>query len=189
MALFGWGMAGMWLTLGSHCSQRVTFDLAGRRIVVAAEGESEGEEERKGAGEGWERRKEGGRGGEKRGEGAERTVGRGEEMERTKKAKEMWFLCRQYTAQQALEMGLVNAVVPPDKLDEEVDKWCQEILALGPGALAGCKYQYIRDAAIYGMYFKVAMQHVLMLQQSDEAREGQQAFFEKRKPDFSQLRK
>ena len=52
-----------------------------------------------------------------------------------KKAKEMWMLCRRYTAQQALEMGLVNVVVPPDKLDEEVDKWCRELLAKSPSCL------------------------------------------------------
>lgn len=106
-----------------------------------------------------------------------------------RKAKELWFLCRQYTAQQALEMGLVNVVVPPDKLDEEVDKWCSEILALSPSALKAVKNSFLEEDAQFIGRALFGGQLTGYIQSSPEAKEGQQAFMEKRKPDFSKFRK
>jgi len=63
-----------------------------------------------------------------------------------KKAREMWFLCRRYTAQEALEMGLVNKVVPDDKLEAEVEQWCEEILSLSPSALEAVKLHFQPDS-------------------------------------------
>lgn len=105
-----------------------------------------------------------------------------------KKAKEIWMLCRQYSALEALEMGLVNKVVPNEELEAEVDKWCSEILALGPTALQGVKSQFIRQIIQYaGDYFE-GMHSVSMLELGPEAEEGRKAFFEKRKPDFWKLK-
>ena len=99
------------------------------------------------------------------------------------------MLCRQYSAQEALAMGLVNKVVPDDKLEEEVDTWCQEILALGPGALQDVKLHFIRHIVRHGADFNTGMFGVSMLEQhSAEADEGRKAFFEKRKPDFWKVR-
>ncbi len=101
-----------------------------------------------------------------------------------KKARELWFLCRQYTAPQALEMGLVNAVVPLDKLDEEVDKWCKEILTLSPFALRALKLYFNADTEHFAADWNIAVQELEMYQESAEAKEGMAAFLEKRKPDF-----
>ncbi len=105
-----------------------------------------------------------------------------------KKAREIWFLCRQYTAQEALEMGLVNKVVPLNKLEEEVDKWCQEILLLSPTALKFCKLSFNAETDhMYG--FEMWSENaVKMYWASKEAGEAKTAFKEKRKPDFSQFR-
>src|SRR5918912_937464 len=103
----------------------------------------------------------------------------------TKKAKEIWFLCRQYDAQQALEMGLVNAVVPVDKLEEETVRWCQEMLALSPMALRLLKSSF--NAVLDGQagVQELAGNATLLFYMSDEAKEGRDAFKSKRKPDFS----
>lgn len=102
-----------------------------------------------------------------------------------KKAKEIWMLCRQYSAQEALAMGLVNQVVPDEKLEEEVDKWCEEIVALGPTSLQGVKLHFIRETIMHEAGFDEGMFGVSLLEQSsEEAAEGRTAFFEKRKPDF-----
>ncbi|MFO8101555.1 MAG: enoyl-CoA hydratase-related protein [Dehalococcoidia bacterium] len=106
-----------------------------------------------------------------------------------RKAREMWFLCRQYKAPEALEMGLVNAVVPADQLDAEVDQWCSEILALSPSALTACKNSFLEESAPYIGRALFGAQLTGYIQSSPEAREGQTAFVEKRKPDFSQFRK
>ena len=104
-----------------------------------------------------------------------------------KKAKEMWMLCRRYTAQQALEMGLVNVVVPPDKLDEEVDKWCRELLAKSPSCLKILKasfrslYDPLRHQASRNYVKEIAPDFF----RSGEADEGKNAFLERREPDFS----
>src|SRR5919199_1996405 len=104
-----------------------------------------------------------------------------------KKAKEIWFLCRQYDAQQALQMGLVNAVVPVDQLEEETVKWCQEMLALSPMALRmlKCSFNAVLDGQA-GVQ-ELAGNATLLFYMTDEAKEGRDAFKEKRKPDFSKF--
>ncbi len=105
-----------------------------------------------------------------------------------KKAREIWFLCRQYTAQEALEMGLVNKVVPPDKLEEEVDKWCQEMLALSPTALKFCKIAFNAETDHQYGFESWSQAAVRMFWASKEAEEAKKAFAEKRKADFSKFR-
>ena len=104
-----------------------------------------------------------------------------------KKAKEIWFLCRQYTAQEALEMGLVNAVVPLEELEETTVAWCREMLALSPMALRLMKASF--NAAEDGMAGIQQLAHDanLLLYAGEEAREGRTAFLEKRPPDFSRF--
>jgi naphthoate synthase len=102
-----------------------------------------------------------------------------------KKAKEIWFLCRQYDAQQALEMGLVNTVVALDRLEEETVGWCREMLALSPFALRLLKASF--NAAEDGLSGVQQLAHDanLLFYASDEAREGREAYKAKRAPDFS----
>jgi naphthoate synthase len=104
-----------------------------------------------------------------------------------KKAKEIWFLCRQYDAQQALEMGLVNTVVPLDRLEEETVGWCREMLALSPFALRLLKASF--NAAEDGLAGVQQLAHDanLLFYASEEAREGREAYKEKRAPDFSRF--
>jgi naphthoate synthase len=104
-----------------------------------------------------------------------------------KKAKEIWFLCRQYDAQQALDMGLVNTVVPLEQLEEETVQWCREMLALSPFALRLLKASF--NAAEDGLAGIQQLAHDanLLFYASDEAREGRGAYQEKRKPDFSKF--
>ncbi|RJQ26297.1 MAG: 1,4-dihydroxy-6-naphthoate synthase [Peptococcaceae bacterium] len=107
-----------------------------------------------------------------------------------KKAREMWMLCRRYTAQEALAMGLVNAVVPLDKLNEEVDKWCAEILSLSPGCIEILKASF--DMEIDYMASTYNQQSRLMYPDwfaGPEAEEGPRAFLQKRKPEFWKVRK
>lgn len=106
-----------------------------------------------------------------------------------KRAREMWFLCRHYTAQEAYEMGLVNRVVPPEKLQEEVNQWCQEVLALSPTALRVLKkaFNHSNDELIGTAQITAEVSYLYHL--SDEAKEGHRAFLEKRKPDFKKFRK
>jgi 2-ketocyclohexanecarboxyl-CoA hydrolase len=101
-----------------------------------------------------------------------------------KKAREIWFLCRRYTAQQALAMGLVNAVVPMAELDAEVDRWCQEILALSPTAIAIAKRSFNADSDSIRGIGGLGMQALALYYGSAESREGVAAFMEKRKPRF-----
>jgi 2-ketocyclohexanecarboxyl-CoA hydrolase len=101
-----------------------------------------------------------------------------------KKAREMWFLCRRYSAQQALAMGLVNAVVPPAELDAEVDRWCQEILALSPTAIAIAKRSFNADSDSIRGIGGLGMQALSLYYGTDESREGVNAFLQKRKPRF-----
>ena len=106
-----------------------------------------------------------------------------------KRAKEIWYLCRRYTAQEALDMGLVNCVVPPDKLDEEVDKWCQELLAKSPTALKMLKYAFHAEwDGILGIT-NLGIGGLSMFYGTEEAMEGRNAFMEKRQPDFNKFRK
>ncbi|MBK5962055.1 1,4-dihydroxy-2-naphthoyl-CoA synthase [Rhodoplanes elegans] len=101
-----------------------------------------------------------------------------------KKAREIWFLCRRYTAAQALEMGLVNAVVPHDALDAEVARWCEEILALSPTALALAKRAFNADSESIRGISALGMQAVGLFYETEESKEGVAAFKEKRKPRF-----
>lgn len=101
-----------------------------------------------------------------------------------KKAREIWFLCRHYNAHEALEMGLANVVVPDDKLDEEVDKWCKEILVLSPSSLRAMKLLFQLDTEHYTGQWHVGMNMAATYQTTEEAQEGMNAFLEKREPDF-----
>jgi naphthoate synthase len=104
-----------------------------------------------------------------------------------KKAKEIWFLCRQYTAAQALEMGLVNTVVPLERLEEETVAWCREMLALSPFSLRLLKASF--NAAEDGLAGVQQLAHDanLLFYMSEEAQEGRDAYREKRTPDFSKF--
>ncbi len=101
-----------------------------------------------------------------------------------KKAREIWYLCRRYTAAEALAMGLVNAVVPADRLDEEVRRWCDEILAMSPTAIAIAKRSFNADTESIRGISAFAMQALQLYYRSEESKEGGRAFREKRKPDF-----
>ncbi len=104
-----------------------------------------------------------------------------------KKAKEIWFLCRQYDAPAALDMGLVNAVVPLADLERETVRWCREMLALSPFALRLMKASFHAAEDGYAGIQQLAHDANLLFYGSDEAREGREAFKAKRKPDFSQF--
>jgi naphthoate synthase len=102
-----------------------------------------------------------------------------------KKAREIWYLCRQYNAQQALEMGLVNTVVPLDRLEEETVQWCREMLAMSPTALRFLKASFNADTDGLAGIQQLAGDATLLYYLTEEAKEGKNAFLEKRKPDFS----
>jgi naphthoate synthase len=104
-----------------------------------------------------------------------------------KKAREIWYLCRQYDAQQALEMGLVNTVVPLAKLEEETLTWCREMLAHSPMALRCLKAALNADCDGQMGLLDMAGNATLLYYMSEEAKEGKQAFLEKREPDFSKF--
>jgi 2-ketocyclohexanecarboxyl-CoA hydrolase len=101
-----------------------------------------------------------------------------------KRAKEMWFLCRRYSAAQALSMGLVNRVVPAADLDAEVASWCAEILELSPTALAIAKRAFNADTESIRGLGNLGNLAVKLFAATDEAAEGARAFSEKRKPRF-----
>jgi naphthoate synthase len=103
----------------------------------------------------------------------------------TKKAKEIWLLCRQYDAEQALDMGLVNTVVALDRLEEETVGWCREMLALSPFALRLVKASFHAHEDGYAGVQQLAHDANLLFYASDEAREGREAYKAKRAPDFS----
>jgi naphthoate synthase len=104
-----------------------------------------------------------------------------------KKAKEIWFLCRQYSAQEALAMGLVNTVVPLDQLEQETVKWCREMLAMSPFALRMLKASFNADEDGLAGIQQLAHDANLLFYMSEEAQEGRNAYLEKRKPDFSKF--
>ena len=104
-----------------------------------------------------------------------------------KKAREIWYLCRQYDAQQALEMGLVNTVVPLEDLETETVKWCREMLAHSPLALRCLKSAMNADCDGQMGLLDLAGNATLLYYMSEEAKEGKQAFIEKRKPDFGKF--
>lgn len=101
-----------------------------------------------------------------------------------KKAREMWFLCRMYSGQEAIQMGLANWVVPDNKLDEEVEKICNEILSLSPTALRCMKLHFQQDTDKYEGLWEMGRVMAVLYQHTAEAKEGMNAFLEKRKPDF-----
>jgi len=106
-----------------------------------------------------------------------------------KKAREIWYLCRRYTAQQALDMGLVNWVFPHDKLEEETVKICQEIMELSPTALKTLKYFFNAETDhLYGAE-RLGISTLRLFQGTEEGKEGSQAFLEKRKPQHRKFRK
>lgn len=106
-----------------------------------------------------------------------------------KKAREIWYLCRQYSAQEALEMGLVNKVVPQERLMAEAREWAERILEMSPTALRFLKASFNQDTDwAYGLQ-QMAHGAVQMFYNTDEAEEGVRAFNEKRPPDFSPYRK
>jgi naphthoate synthase len=104
-----------------------------------------------------------------------------------KKAKEIWFLCRQYSAEEAREMGMVNTVVPLERLEDETVQWCREMLALSPFALRLLKASF--NAAEDGLSGIQQLAHDtnLLFYGNEEAQEGRDAYREKRKPDFSRF--
>jgi naphthoate synthase len=106
-----------------------------------------------------------------------------------KKAKEIWFLCRQYDAQQALDMGLVNTVVPLEQLEEETVAWCREMLELSPFALRLVKASFNADEDGLAGLQQLAHDANLLFYGSDEAQEGRNAYREKRPPDFGKFPK
>lgn len=101
-----------------------------------------------------------------------------------KKAREIWFLCRQYNAQQALDMGLVNTVVPYEKLEEETIRWCREILANSPIAIRCLKAALNADCDGQAGLQELAGNATMLFYMTEEGQEGKNAFLEKRKPDF-----
>jgi naphthoate synthase len=104
-----------------------------------------------------------------------------------KKAKEIWFLCRQYDAREALAMGLVNTVVPLGRLEEETVAWCREMLALSPFALRLLKASFNADEDGLAGIQQLAHDTNLLFYMSEEAQEGRDAYVQKRKPDFSKF--
>ena len=104
-----------------------------------------------------------------------------------KKAREIWYLCRQYDAQQALEMGLVNAVVPYEQLETETLKWCREMMAHSPLALRCLKTAMNADCDGQIGLLDLAGNATLLYYMSEEAQEGRKAFLEKRPPNFDRF--
>jgi len=106
-----------------------------------------------------------------------------------KKAREIWYMCRKYSAQEAMEMGLVNAVVPPDKLEEEVDKWCDEILAKSPGAIRSLKSVFCSMSADIRGLELLSFDGLWRYYATEEAKYYKDSFWEKKKPDPLKYRK
>ncbi len=106
-----------------------------------------------------------------------------------KKAKEIWFLCRQYSAEEALAMGLVNTVVPLERLEQETVAWCEEMLAQSPFALRLLKASFNASEDGLSGIQQLAHDANLLFYASEEAQEGRDAYREKRRPDFSRFPK
>jgi len=104
-----------------------------------------------------------------------------------KKAREIWFLCRQYSAQEALDMGLVNTVVPLDRLEDEALQWAREIAEKSPMALRFLKAAFNADTDGLAGIQQLAGDATLLYYMTEEAKEGKEAFLEKRPPDFSKF--
>ncbi len=101
-----------------------------------------------------------------------------------KRAREIWYLCRRYPAQEAFAMGLINRVVPADQLDIEVELWCREILEKSPTALAIAKRSFNQDSDSIRGIGNLGFEAVALYYQTEESKEGVRAFLEKRKPNF-----
>lgn len=101
-----------------------------------------------------------------------------------KKAREIWYLCRRYSAEEALAMGLVNTVVPIQELDEVVEQWCLEILAKSPTAIAIAKRSFNADSEHIRGNASMGFQALSLYYETEESQEGVKAFLEKREPDF-----
>jgi naphthoate synthase len=106
-----------------------------------------------------------------------------------KKAKEIWFLCRQYSAEEARAMGMVNTVVPLERLEAETVGWCREMLALSPFALRMLKASFHAEEDGFAGIQQLAHDANLLFYASEEAKEGREAYKGKRKPDFAQFPK
>ncbi len=106
-----------------------------------------------------------------------------------KRAREIWFLCRQYSAEQALAMGLVNAVVPAARLMDEARAWAQEILALSPTAIKLAKASFNAETDHIRGFSALGMSALALYYASEEAMEGRNAFSERRPPDFARFRR
>jgi len=104
-----------------------------------------------------------------------------------KKAREIWYLCEQYDAREALAMGLVNKVVPLERLEEETVAWCRKILANSPLAIRCLKASFNADTDGLAGIQELAGNATLLYYMSEEAQEGKNAFLEKRRPDFSRF--
>lgn len=104
-----------------------------------------------------------------------------------KKAREIWFLCRQYNAKQAMDMGLVNHIVPLEELETETLKWSREILAMSPLAIRCLKASLNADCDGQMGLLDLAGNATLLYYMSEEAKEGKNAFVERRPPDFSKF--
>jgi 2-ketocyclohexanecarboxyl-CoA hydrolase len=101
-----------------------------------------------------------------------------------KNARELWYLCRQYTAHEAEAMGLVNKVVPADQLDDEVRAWCEEIVERSPTAIAIAKRSFNADTDHINGIGALGMEALRLYYDTAESKEGGNAFREKRKPEF-----
>lgn len=101
-----------------------------------------------------------------------------------KKAREIWYMCRRYSAQEALEMGLVNAVFPDDEFDAGVDAWCAELVERSPTAIAIAKKSFNADTDHIRGIGALGMQALKLYYDTPESKEGVQALNEKRKPEF-----
>ncbi len=106
-----------------------------------------------------------------------------------KKAREIWFLCRQYDAEEALRMGLVNCVVPLAELEAETLKWCREILKNSPTAIRCLKAALNADCDGQAGLQELAGNATLLFYQTEEGQEGRNAFLEKRRPDFARFKR
>ncbi len=106
-----------------------------------------------------------------------------------KRAREIWYLCRQYSAHDALAMGLVNAVVPRDQLMETARAWANEILAMSPTALKLAKASFNADTDHIKGIGSLGMSALALYYATDEAMEGRNAFLERRPPDFRKFRR
>jgi naphthoate synthase len=106
-----------------------------------------------------------------------------------KKAREIWYLCRQYNAQQALDMGLVNTVVPLDRLEDEAVQWAREVLEKSPTAIRFLKASFNADTDGLAGIQQLAGDATLLYYLTEEAKEGRDAFLQKRRPNFSKFKR